>query len=80
MKSTRIIMASVCNPFTARVKNFIMETSSLILTFEFVDKILWSYHLRETSLAVLLHGNININILCQYFMKWNLEFFLNFSF
>ena len=29
-----------------------------VLTFEFVDKILWCDHLNETSLAVLLHGTI----------------------
>ena len=42
-----------------------METCSVVLTFESVDKIL---HSNETSWAVLLHGTI-----C-------LEFFFNFDF
>ena len=35
-----------------------MKTCSVVLTFESVDKILWCDHSNETSLAVLLHGNI----------------------
>ena len=35
----------------------IMETFSVVLDFESVDKILWCDHSNETSLAVLLHGN-----------------------
>ena len=35
-----------------------METCSVVLTFEFVDEILWCDHSNETSSAVLLHGNI----------------------
>ena len=33
-----------------------METCSVVLTFEFVDEILWCDHSNETSSAVLLHG------------------------
>ena len=36
----------------------IMETCSVVLTFESVDKILWCDHSNETSSAVLLHGTI----------------------
>ena len=36
----------------------IMETCSVVLTFESVDKILRCDHSNETSLAVLLHGTI----------------------
>ena len=32
-----------------------METRSVVLTFESVDKILWCDHSNETSSAVLLH-------------------------
>ena len=35
-----------------------METCSVVLTFESVDKILWCDHSNETSLAVLLYGTI----------------------
>ena len=36
----------------------IMETCSVLLTSESVDKILWCDHSNETSSAVLLHGTI----------------------
>ena len=36
----------------------IMETCSVVLTFESVDEILWCDHSNETSLAVNLHGTI----------------------
>ena len=35
-----------------------METCSVVLTFESVDKILWCDHSNETFSAVLLHGTI----------------------
>ena len=35
-----------------------MESSSVVLTFESVDEILWCDHSNETSSAVLLHGTI----------------------
>ena len=54
---------------------FIMETCSVVLTFESVDEILWCDQSNETSSAVLLHGTICF----QYFTKLNLEFFLNFD-
>ena len=37
-----------------------METCKVVLTFEYVDEILWRDHSKETSLAVLSHGNIYI--------------------
>ena len=56
-----------------------METCSVVLTFESVDKILWCDHSNETSLAVLLHGTICF-VFFQYFTKRNLGFLLNFGF
>ena len=38
--------------------NIIMNTCSVVLIFESVDKILWCDHSNETSLAVLLHNTI----------------------
>ena len=35
-----------------------METCSVVLTFECVDKVPWCDHLNETSLAAPLHGTI----------------------
>ena len=49
----------------------IMETCSVVLTFESVDEILWCDHSNETSSAVLLHGTICLSI----FTKLNLGFF-----
>ena len=40
----------------------IMETCSVVLTFESVDEILWCGHSNETSSAVLLHGTISCSI------------------
>ena len=54
----------------------IMETCSVVLTFESVDEILWCDHSNETSSVVLLHGTICFSI----FYKTNLGFFLNFYF
>ena len=50
----------------------IMETCSVVLTFESVDEILWCDHSNETSLTVLLHYLI--------FIKRTLRFSLNFDF
>ena len=49
----------------------IMETCSVVLTFESVDEILWCDHSNETSSAVLLHGtifffNILQNVICDF--------------
>ena len=41
-----------------RLPESIMETRSVVLTFESVDEILWCDHSNETSSAVLLHGTI----------------------
>ena len=53
-----------------------METYSVVLTFEFVDEILWCDHSNETSSAVLLHGAICFSML--YKMKFGI--FLEFGF
>ena len=37
-----------------------METCSVVLTFESVDKILWCDHSNEISSPVILHGTIMI--------------------
>ena len=52
-----------------------METFKVILTFESVDKILWSDHSNEISSGVLSHGTIFIKVF--YKMKFGicLEFF-----
>ena len=52
----------------------VMETCSVVLTFESADEILWCYHSSETSLAVLL-----LPFVFQYLTKLNLGFFLNFD-
>ena len=46
----------VFNHCTTRVN--IVETCSASLMFESVDEILWCDHSNETTLTVLLHGNI----------------------
>ena len=38
----------------------------VVLTFEFVDEILWCDHSNETSSAVLLHGTIYL-VCSSYF-------------
>ena len=55
----------------------IMETCSVVLTFESVEEILWCDHLNETSPAVLLHGTICFSI---FYKTKKLKFFLNFDF
>ena len=52
----------------------IMETCSVILTFESVNEILWCDHSNETSPAVLFHGTICLSI----FYKMNFGIFLEF--
>ena len=51
-----------------------METCSVVLTFESVDKILWCDHSSETSLAVLLNGKICFSIFYKRKFKILLEF------
>ena len=51
-----------------------METCSVVLTFESVDKILLCNHSNETSLAVLLHGTICFTV----FSKMKFGIFLEF--
>ena len=51
-----------------------METCSVVLTFESVDKILWCDHSNETSSTALLHGTICFSI----FYEIKFEIFLKF--
>ena len=51
-----------------------METCSVVLTFESVDKILWCDHSNETSSAVLLHGTICFSVLYEIKFGIFLEF------
>ena len=44
---------------------FIMQCK-VVLTFEFVDEILWTDHSIETSLEVLYHGAINFVFLQNF--------------
>ena len=50
--------------------------SSVVLTFESVDEVLWWDHSNEISSAVLLHGTICSSI----FYKIKFGLFLNFDF
>ena len=59
---------------TLSLSESIMETCSVVLTFESVDEILWCDHSNETSSAVLLHATICYLI---FFIK-EFFFFLNF--
>ena len=47
---------------TPSLPESIMETCSVVLTFESVDEILWCDHSNETSSAVHLHGTICFSI------------------
>ena len=59
---------------TLSVPESIMETCSVVLTFESVNEILWCDHSNETSLAVLFHGTICFSI----FSKIKIGIFLVF--
>ena len=52
----------------------IMETCSVVLTFESGDEILWCDHSNETSSAVLLYGAICFSV----FYKMKFDIFLEF--
>ena len=43
---------------TRSLPESIMETCSVVLTFEAVNEILWCDHSNETCLADIFHGNI----------------------
>ena len=47
---------------TRSLPESIIETCSVVLTFESVDEILWCDHSNETSSAVRLHGTICFSI------------------
>ena len=51
-----VYICPLVNAFTAGVRDGLSYT--LILTFEFVDEILWCYHSNETSSEILSHGTI----------------------
>ena len=53
-----------------------METCSVVLTFESVDKILWCDHSNETSLAVLLQSVICFSIFYNTKFRILLEYFV----
>ena len=50
---------------TLSLPESVMETCSVVLTFESVDEILWCDHSNETSPAVLLHGTICFSVFCK---------------
>ena len=52
---------------TLSLPESIMETCSVVLTFESVDEILWCDHSNETSLAILLHGTICFSIFSKIY-------------
>ena len=52
----------------------IMETCSVVLTFETVDEILWCDHSNETSSAVLLYGIICFSIFYKLKLRIVLQF------
>ena len=52
----------------------IMDTCSVVLTFESVNEILWCDHSNKTSSAVRLHGTISLSI----FYKTKFGIFLEF--
>ena len=68
-------MSWTVNPFTSRIK---VETCSVVLTFESVDKILPCNHSNATSLEVLLHGT-NIFSIFSIFYKMKLRFLVEFD-
>ena len=55
---------------TLSLSESIMETCSVVLTFESVDEILWCDHSNETSFAVLLRVTIHFSIF--YKMKFGI--------
>ena len=58
--------------WTIPVPESVMETCSVVLTFESVDETLWCDHSNETSSAVLLQGTICFAIFTKY------GFYMNF--
>ena len=73
-----IIFASMHEILTLSLLESIMETCSVVLTFESVDEILWCDHSNETSSAVLLHGTIFslfYKILSKIFYKISSKYF-----
>ena len=60
---------------TPSLPESIMQTCSVVLTFESVNEIPWCDHSNETSPAVFLHGTIVFQYLQNEIF---LEFFLSF--
>ena len=61
-------------PLTLSLTESVMETCSIVLTFESVDEILWCDHSNETSLAVLLNGTICFSVFYKMKVWILLEF------
>ena len=63
-------------PLTISPTESIMETCSVVLTFESMDEILWCDHSKKTSTAVVFHGTICFSI----FFKMKFEILYEFLF
>ena len=57
---------------TLSLPELVMETCSVVLTFDSVDKILWCEYSNETCSVVLLHGTIWFSL----FYKMKFKIFL----
>ena len=67
-------VASTLSMLTLSTSESIMETCSVILTSESVNKILWCDHSNETSSAVLLHRTFCFVIIYKLKFRFFLEF------
>ena len=74
MQRLTCIVQLVAHFFHSFTPDSIMETCSVVLTFESVDEILWCDHSNETSFSVLLHGIIYFSM----FYKKKFGVFLEF--
>ena len=73
VSKTRVGVYFFFNPFTARVDDGVCD---VVLTFTFVDKILWCDHSNEISLEVLSCGGVFL----KKFYKMKFRIFVEFSF
>ena len=74
LRSIHIVTLYSINCLTVSLPESIMETCSVVLTFESVDWIIWCDHSNENSSAVLLHGTVCFSI----FYKMTFGIFLEF--
>ena len=72
--STWVIMS-----LTILLSESIIETKSVVLTFESFDKILGYDHSIQTSSAVLLHGTICFSIIILLKELWDFSLFSMFG-